>query len=162
RPGTEGDLQIEYRFKLVKAGTADRFKASIVGRVYPDQRGEQEYTRLLERWKDQEQLLADSSLQGLALYIPEHRLLLHSSLTQELEKQGFGVNSTDHIRIPQLYGYISELRMLLMEDVPEPRLTESFGSPKLAEDLQIAARALLKLHHCPLKPAAPWVKEFKV
>src|SRR5205807_7340192 len=200
RPGTEGDLQLEYRFTLVKARTADRFKASIVGRVYQDQRGEQEYTRLLERWKDKERLLADPSLQGFVLYVPEHRLLLHSSLTDEklpglqtaldpeamigllgaclqanqpaaerihhcetyalrhnpgklctlryrlewidpqtratrqqsmigklygdgkegarifglmqgLEKHGFGVNSTDGIRIPRLYGYISELRI---------------------------------------------------
>ena len=28
RPGTEGDLQLEYRFKLVNASTADRFKAN--------------------------------------------------------------------------------------------------------------------------------------
>src|SRR6266571_1100957 len=242
RPGTEGGLQIEYRFKLVNARTADRFKASVVGRVYPDQRGEQEYTRLLERWKDKEQLLADSSLQGFALYLPEHRLLLHSSLTdeklpglqtaldpgamigllgaclranqpveerihrceayilrykpgkrctlryrlewidpetratrqqsmigklygdgkeggrifglmQELETQGFGVNSTDGIRIPQLYGYLRELQMLLMEDIPDPTLTESFGSPHMTEHLQIAALALRKLHHCPLKPS---------
>src|SRR2546425_488486 len=255
RPGTEGDLQLEYRFKLVNASTADRFKASIVGRVYPDQRGEQEYTRLLERWKDKEQLLADSSLQGFALYLPEHRLLLHSSLTdeklpglqtaldpeamigllgaclqanqpaaerihhcetyilrynpgkrctlryrlewidpetratrqqsmigklygdgkegarifglmQELETQGFGVNSTDRIRIPQLYGYLRELQMVLMEDIPDPPLAESFGSPQMTEHLRIAALALRKLHHCPLKPGTGCplgqVREFKV
>ncbi len=247
RPGTEGDLQLEYRFKLVNARTADRFQASIVGTVYPDQRGQQEYTRLLERWKDKEQLLADSSLQGLALYLPEHRLLLHSSLTDEklpglqtaldpgamigllgaclqanqpaaerihhcetyilrykpgkrctlryrlewidpetratrqqsmigklygdgkegarifglmqgLEKHGFGVNSTDGIQIPRLYGYLRELQMLLMEDIPDPTLTESFGSPHMTEHLQIAALALRKLHHCPLKLG----REFKV
>src|SRR5438128_2269035 len=68
RPGADGDLQLEYRFKLVKASTADRFKASILGRVYPDQRGEREYARLLEQRNGKEPLHGDSSLQGFALY----------------------------------------------------------------------------------------------
>jgi hypothetical protein len=252
RPGAEGDLQLEYRFKLVKASTADRFKASIVGRVYPDNRGEREYVRLLEQRKGQEPLHGDASLQGFALYLPEQRLLLHSpvidekllglqialdpeamigllgscfpanppvngrihhceayilrytrpgqrctlryrleridpgsgetrqqsmigklygdgeegarifGLMQELEQHGFGVNSADRIRIPQVYGYLSELQMVLMEDVPDPTLVESFGSPQMTEHLRIIARALLKLHRCPLKPVAPWVRNFEV
>jgi Ser/Thr protein kinase RdoA (MazF antagonist) len=41
--------------------------------------------------------------------------------------------------------------MLLMEDVTAAPLSESLSSPRLAEHLRMAARALGKLHTCPLR-----------
>jgi Phosphotransferase enzyme family len=241
----EGDLELEYRFKLIKVDTADRFKATVLARVYQDDRGKEEYTRLAESWKGKEHRFADSSLKGFALYLPELRLLLHSSLTDEklkrlqialdpeamkpflgayvcpeagrgavppgkksirrcevyilrykpgkrctlryrvefvdpdtcqtqqrsligklygdreegerifrvmraLDQRGFGGDCVDGIRIPQSFGYIHELQMLLMEDIAAPPLTDSLSSLQLGDHLQVAARALLKIHRCPL------------
>lgn len=69
----------------------------------------------------------------------------------ELYHKGFGGDSMDGIRIPGPLGHIPELAMVLMEYVPGPSLRESFSSPRLADHLAAAARALVKIHSCSLK-----------
>src|SRR5438309_3089500 len=83
RPTGDGGVELEYRFSLHRPGTADQFTATLLGRIYPDVRGESDYRELLASRRGKEHLFADANLQGLALYVPELRLLLHSSLEDE-------------------------------------------------------------------------------
>ena len=247
----EGAIELEYRFKLTRPSTGDKFRATIVGKIYPDEEGEREYEKISESLKGQGSLLGDSALTGFALYVPELRLLLASpsvdaklpSLQVALDRHAmkpflaeclsrsthrtesirrcevdilryrpgkrcvlryrleashldagdvhertfigkiygnradgedvfrimrwlyrnrFSRDSSDGVRIPEPLGYIPELHMVLMEDVPCPSLTKSFASPHLIDYLQAAARALAKIHTCPLKVAKRYEVEGEV
>jgi aminoglycoside phosphotransferase (APT) family kinase protein len=68
----------------------------------------------------------------------------------ELARQGFGRDAIDGIKTPQPYGYVGELQMVLMEDVPGVPMSDRLGSPEVAEHLKMAARTLVKLHRCPV------------
>jgi hypothetical protein len=250
QPRKGGDLEVEYRLKLVNARTAGTFKETVLGRSYQDGMGEKDYTRLLAGFHERALVSADgrfpgfalyssdSDLLGFVLYIPELRLLLHSALVdealpglqvaldpaamnsllgrylppsvsaevsshrcevdtlhykpgkrcilryrletgdghtgptrrscvgklykdgekgerafaimQELERRGFGQDAADGIKIPQPIAYFRDLQMLLMEDVPGSPLSDNLSSPQLADHLRAAARALAKIHRCPL------------
>jgi hypothetical protein len=71
-------------------------------------------------------------------------------IMSELARRGFDWGAADGIKIPHPYGYIPGLQMVVMEDVPSPSLKEMLSVPELDQHLQRAARALLKIHHCPL------------
>lgn len=238
QPTKEGAFELEYRFKLTRPSTGDKVRATIVGKIYPDEEGKQEYKKILESLKGQGPLVADSALTGFVQYVPELRLLLASpsadaklpslrvaldphaikpfladclnrsmhrkeslsgcevdilryrpgkrcvlryrlgasrleagdvhersfigkaygnradgadvfAIMLGLYRNRFGRDSSDGIRIPEPLGYIPELHMVLMEDVPSPSLAKSFSSPHVIDDLQAAARALGKIHACP-------------
>src|SRR5438093_1585269 len=78
QPTKEGAFELEYRFKLTRPSTGDKVRATIVGKIYPDEEGEQEYKKILESLKGQGPLVADSALTGFVQYVPELRLLLAS------------------------------------------------------------------------------------
>ena len=253
RPTGDGGVELEYRFSLHRPGTADQFTATLLGRIYPDDRGESNYRELLASRRGKEHLFAAANLQGLALYVPELRLLLHSSLEdkklpglqtalspeamqplldehlntrtsehlcevavlhykpgerctlryrlqsgddpespawprsligkmygdaedgervlatmQELVRRGFGRDATDGVRIPQPFGYINDLQMVVMEELPGAPLSETLSLPGLDESLAMAARAAAKIHRCPLtidseddEPPADWIRSLK-
>src|SRR5207244_2934701 len=165
QPTKEGAFELEYRFKLTRPSTGDKVRATIVGKIYPDEEGEQEYKKILESLKGQGPLVADSALTGFVQYVPELRLLLASpsadaklpSLRVALDPHAIKpfladcLNRSIH-RKESLSGCevdIPELHMVLMEDVPSPSLAKSFSSPHVIDDLQAAARALGKIHTCP-------------
>lgn len=75
------------------------------------------------------------------------------TVMQELYGKGFGGGSSGSIKVPRPLGYIGELHMVLMENVPGSSLTKSFSSPNLADNLEVAARALAEIHDCPVKTA---------
>src|SRR6266571_4480062 len=283
RPTGDGGVELEYRFSLHRPGTADQFTATLLGRIYPDDRGESNYRELLASRRGKEHLFAAANLQGLALYVPELRLLLHSSLEdkklpglqtalspeamqplldelsavqvfrcsgvqvfgsdqdapavdvagpehlntrtpehlcevavlhykpgerctlryrlqsgddpespawprsligkmygdaedgervlatmQELDRRGFGRDATDGVRIPQPFGYINDLQMVVMEELPGAPLSETLSLPGLDESLAMAARAAAKIHRCPLQidggedeTPADWIRSLK-
>jgi hypothetical protein len=68
----------------------------------------------------------------------------------ELARRGFGPDAPDGIRVPQPLGYIDRLRMVLMEDVAGTPLVDHLSSPQLDDHLRTVARALVKIHHCPV------------
>jgi hypothetical protein len=237
RPSTDGDLDLQYRLELLNGRTAEPFKVTILGRVYANGKGEREYAELRESWKGKEHLFGEANLNGLALYVPELKLLLYASLSDEklpslevalspaamtpflavcldphlpgterlgrceveilhhkpgerctlryrletrdrvdcrtyqrrcigkiygdaeegervfatmveLARRGFGRDAEDGIRIPQPYGYLRELQMVMMEDVVGAPLSQYLAAPQLSEHLRTAARALVKIHTC--------------
>jgi aminoglycoside phosphotransferase len=77
RNRNDGCLEVEYRLKLVRASTTDKFKVTLLGKFYPDDRGEHEYARLRERWSDADARVPDPRLSSFACYVPELHLLLH-------------------------------------------------------------------------------------
>jgi aminoglycoside phosphotransferase (APT) family kinase protein len=246
RPTREGELHLEYRLQLLPADAAelagDRrpVKVTVLGKLYPNGKGQGEYGRLCESLQGKEHLFSEANLNGLLLYEPELRLLLRCPLTDEklpglavaldaeamkpwlaccmdlvpagpesivacavetlrykpgkrctlryrlesidpkdgqthqgscigkiyadrqegeqvfatmveLAALGFGRDAADGIKIPLPYGYVSELQMLLLEDVAGAPLKQSLSSPELAEHLRAAARALAKIHCCSLR-----------
>ena len=78
------------------------------------------------------------------------------SAMRELTRRGFGPDATDGIRIPQPLGYIDRLRMVLMEDVAGTPLAGHLSSPQLDDHLAMVARALVKIHHCPVPIEKEW------
>jgi hypothetical protein len=272
RPKEDGKLEVQYQFELVNTATAETSTATVLGKFYPDDKGEKKYLTLLENLRGAEYFaagstlrgfaayFADGSLRGFACYIPALRLLLQTPLEDkkltglelaldaermksflagyvgvgvpgpesirtcaidilrykpgnrctlryrlegvtdddrppiaeegspsavggrrastchaqrpfsvigklygdgregprifaimgEMARLGFGRDAADGIRIPQPYGFIPGLQMVLMEDVPSPSLKQNLASPTLDEHLQRVARALQKIHHCPL------------
>jgi len=240
RPTDEGDLELEYQLLLVNCRTAEPFKSTILGKIYPDGKGEKKYRKLLESFEGREQDSVEPDMRNFALYVPELSLLLRSpcmdeklpgldvalepeamkpllaryleadtagresiqscaietlrykagkryilryaletvdaedgrthqrsfigkmysdpvratrvfTVMQQMVELGFGRDATDGIRIPHPYGYLDELQMIVMEDVPGSQLKEDLSAPRFVDDLQAAARALVKIHRCPIK-----------
>jgi hypothetical protein len=92
RPKESGKLEVEYQFEMVNSTTAETFMATVLGKFYPDDKGEKKYRKLLENLRGSEYFaagstlrgfavyFADGSLRGFAFYIPELRLLLQTPL----------------------------------------------------------------------------------
>jgi hypothetical protein len=240
RPTDEGALELEYQLKLVNARTAEPFKTTLLGEIYPAGKGEKKHRKLLESLEGKEQFSAEPNLRHFVLYVPELSLLLRSpcmdeklpgldvaldaeamkpllaryleadtagresirastietlryrvgkryilryaletvdavdgrthqrsfigkmysdpvlaahvfTTMQQMVEHGFGRDAGGGIRIPHPYGYVDELQMIVMEDVSGWPLSEDLSSPHLVDDLQAAARALIKIHRCPVK-----------
>jgi aminoglycoside phosphotransferase (APT) family kinase protein len=248
RPTGEGELHLEYRLQLLPAGAAEPFKVTVLGKLYPNGKGESEYGRLRASLQGKEHLFSEANLNGLLHYERELRLLLHCPLTDEklpglgialdavamklwlaccmdlvpagpesiracavetlrykpgkrctlryrletvdpengqthqrscigkiygdrqegeqvfatmveLSGRGFGRDAADGIKIPHPYGYVSELQMLLLEDIAGTPLKRSLSSPELAAHLRAAARALAKIHGCSLRVTRSYAVE---
>jgi hypothetical protein len=87
---------------------------------------------------------------------------------QELDRRGFGRDATDGVRTPQPFGYLHDLQMVVMEELPGAPLSETLSAPGLDESLAMAARAAAKIHRCPLQigreadeTPADWIRSLK-
>src|SRR5712691_13236100 len=76
RPSGDGVVELEYRLSLHRPSTVHphlaqrapgtRFTATLLGRLYPDDRGESDYRELLASRRGKEHLFSDANLQGFA------------------------------------------------------------------------------------------------
>jgi Phosphotransferase enzyme family len=76
---------------------------------------------------------------------------------RRLWDSGFAHQAPSQIRIPEPYTYLSDLRLLLMEEVPG-RSLNTLLKKKLAgpEHMRLLAAAMAKVHHFPLRLGGPF------
>ncbi|RMD98633.1 MAG: aminoglycoside phosphotransferase family protein [Calditrichaeota bacterium] len=74
------------------------------------------------------------------------------ALMQELWDKGFAEDAEDKISIARPLGYDPEFNWLVMEALPGRRVNKLLEQPQAEFYVQQAARALAKLHHCPVVP----------
>src|SRR5262249_24490695 len=106
RPTDEGELEMEYQLKLVNCRTAEPFKTTILGRIYPDGKAEKKYRKLLESFEGKDQLSEEPNLRNFALFVPELSMLLRSPCMDE-KLPGLDVVLDAEAMLPILAPYLN-------------------------------------------------------
>lgn len=94
--------------------------------------------------------MAHGSLIGKVYKFRDQRPRQVFAAMQSLWRGGFADSARDGIRIPKPLAYLADLQLLLMEDVAGPSLLECEGN-ETESAVKAAAKALAKLHRCPLE-----------
>jgi aminoglycoside phosphotransferase len=75
---------------------------------------------------------------------------------RQLWMHGFSIDAQDGISVPEPLEFISSLRMLLQAEVPGVSFSDLFNGSARKGHFQLLARALAKLHRCPIVPGKPF------